>query len=213
MKASLSETAQLTLHASADAREILEYRGKLKGANPEGGLPGITLGDMVLFAAARVLPGFPGLNAHFLGDRIVSFEHAHIGVAVDTPRGLLVPTVRFADTLSLSGISREAERLADTARRGKAGPQDLVTGSFTVTNLGSLGIERFTPVLNPPQVAILGVCSIRREPVEEGGQIAFVPKIGLSLTIDHQAVDGAPAARFLKSLCDFITAFQVHLAE
>lgn len=213
MKASQDQTAQFTLHAAADAREIVEYRQYLKTADPSKGLSDITLGDLVLYAVSRVLPAFPFMNAHFLGEKIVSFEHVHLGIAVDTPKGLLVPTVRFADTLSLKGISDCAGRLAEKAKSGKANPEDLIGATFTVTNLGSLGIEGFTPVLNTPQVAILGVCSITLKPIGGDGDVTFIPHLGLSLTIDHQAVDGAPAARFLKELCDALARFRILLAE
>ena len=124
----------------------------------------------------------------------------HLGVAVDTPRGLMVPVIRNAHQLSLKQISQEAKRLAAACLERRVTPDELSGGTFTVTNLGSLGIESFTPVLNPPEVAILGVSAITLKAVEIDGDVQFVPHLGLSLTINHQVVDGAPGARFLQAL-------------
>ena len=150
---------------------------------------------MLLFAVARTLPAFPDLNARFENNSIYQQRAVHLAMAVDSDRGLLAPVIRNADSLSLAGIAAEAHRLADACRAGLAHPDDLAGGSFTVSNLGALGIESFTPVLNPPQVAILGLGSINLKPVQLQDEIAFRPHIGLSLTVNHQVVDGAPAAR------------------
>lgn len=212
MHASLQSTAQLTMHTSADARQILGYRKKLKASPGELGLQGITINDLVLYATVRTLARFPALNAHFLGDKILTFKHIHAAFAVDTPRGLMVPVVRFAETLSLKALAEETKRLSTACLAGNINPDELSGGSITVTNLGILGIEMFTPVLNAPQVSILGVCSIQPKPVMNGDVVDYVPHIGLSLTIDHQAVDGAPAARFLKELADAVAGFDLVLA-
>lgn len=213
MLASLRGHAQLTMNSSADARAILAFRKKLKESPEALGLGGITLGDFVLFAVARTIPLFPEMNAHWLGDRILRFERVHLGFAVDTPKGLLVPVIRNADRLSLKEISAEAKRLAGGCLEGGIAPDELTGGTFTITNLGALGIESFTPVLNSPQAAILGVCAITPKAVMEGEEVRFVPSIGLSLTIDHQAVDGAPGARFLKELSETLARFDIILAK
>ena len=213
MRASLQSTAQLTLDSSAEASALLSYRAALKASAPQRGLSGVTIGDMVMLAAARTLTAFPALNAHFLGDKTIQFDHVHLGFAVDTPRGLFVPVVRFADLLSLRELSAEAKRLAAACLEGKAIAEELSGATFTVTNLGVFGIERFTPVLNPPQVAILGVNAIQPKAVQAGAEVKFSPHLGLSLTIDHQAVDGAPAARFLAALGEAIARFELLLAE
>ena len=164
------------------------------------GLNDISMNDLVLFAVSRVLPGHKDLNAHFLGDSIRQFDNVHLGLAVDTPRGLLVPTLFAADTKGIRQLSKDARALIAAAQGGAINP-DLLTGaSFTVTNLGALGIESFTPIINPPQAAILGVCAIVQRVREQGGQLSAYPAMGLSLTYDHRAVDGAPASRFLKDL-------------
>jgi pyruvate dehydrogenase E2 component (dihydrolipoamide acetyltransferase) len=212
MLQSLQTTAQLTLHASADARALQALRARLKASPEAMGLRGVTINDLVLLAVARTLPQFHGLNALFTGDAIHQHKHVQLGVAVDTPRGLMVPVVRSADTLSLRQLSTEAKRLANACLSGKVLPDEINGGTFTVTNLGAFGVEMFTPVLNPPQVAILGVCNIQPKPVEVDGEIQFVPHIGLSLTINHQVVDGAPAARFLQALGQAIAAIDLVLA-
>jgi pyruvate dehydrogenase E2 component (dihydrolipoamide acetyltransferase) len=212
MLESLQTTAQLTINASADASKLLAYRKRLKQSPEELGLSGITINDLVLYAVAKTLLRFGLLNAHFLGETIKEFERVHLGIAIDTPRGLMVPPVRNADLLSLKELSVEAKRLATACQEGKILPDELTGGTFTVTNLGTLGIESFTPVLNPPEVGILGVCTIQPKPVMSGDEVSFIPHIGLSLTFDHRAVDGAPAARFLKELSTALANFDLLLA-
>jgi pyruvate dehydrogenase E2 component (dihydrolipoamide acetyltransferase) len=212
MLQSLQTTAQLTLNASADARALQAYRSRLKGSDAALGLQKVTINHLILFAVARVLVDFRDLNALFKDEAIHQYHDVHLGFAVDTPRGLLVPVIRRANTLSLRALAGEATRLAEACAAGKITPGDMEGGTFTVTNLGSFGIESFTPVLNPPQVAILGVGSIQLKPVEDDGAVAFVPHIGLSLTIDHQVVDGAPGARFLKALAARLADFETLLA-
>jgi len=216
MLSSLMSHAQLTLHSGADARVLLGFRKRLKDSPQDSGLSGITLNDLVLYAVSRVLPLFPEMNAHWLGDRILRFRRVHLGFAVDTPRGLLVPVIRNADLLPLRRLSTEAKRLARACLEGRISPEELSGGTFTVTNLGALGIESFTPVLNSPQLGILGVSAVTPRPVfvGEGGEgVEFVPTLGLSLTIDHQGVDGAPGARFLKELAETIARFDLILAK
>jgi pyruvate dehydrogenase E2 component (dihydrolipoamide acetyltransferase) len=212
MLQSLQTTAQLTLHASAEARALQALRARLKASPEAMGLRGVTINDLVLLAVARTLPQFQGINALFTGDAIYQYKHVQLGIAVDTPRGLMVPVVRQADTLSLRQLSAEAKRLASACLNGKVLPDELNGGTFTVTNLGAFGVEMFTPVLNPPQVAILGVCNIQPKLVDVDGDVQFIPHIGLSLTINHQVVDGAPAARFLQALGRAIAAIDLVLA-
>ena len=220
---SLAESAQLTLNASAPAAGLLGFRSGIKipgSLAEEFGLSGITINDLILFAVSRTLPRFPFMNAHKAGDSIKTFERVHLAVAVDTPRGLMVPVIRNADLLSLGQISSEAKRLAAACQGGSASPDELSGSTFTVTNLGNLGITSFTPVLNFPEVAILGVCSIEMKPsafssgdidAQKTG-VRFEPHIGFSLTINHQAVDGAPAARFLKALAEAVAHIDLLLA-
>lgn len=210
MCASLTEMAQLTLNASFDATSIMEYRKQLKQNAEALGLPNITLNDMVLYAVSRTLPAHPYINANLVGDSFRLFRHANIGLAVDTERGLLVPTLFGADTMSLAQIAAASKEAAERARSGQLSPDEMSGGSFTVTNLGSLGIESFTPVINPPQTAILGVCTITNRMRADG---SVYPAMGLSFTFDHRAVDGAPAAKFLAQLCSVLESFQLLLAK
>ena len=212
MLASLQTTAQLTLNASADARGILAFRKRLKASSDSFGLQQVTINDLVLFAVARTLPQHPDLNTHFSAETLTKHKAVHLGVAVDTPRGLMVPVIRNAHLLSLKQVSLEAKRLASACLERRVTPDELSGGTFTVTNLGSLGIESFTPVLNPPEVAILGVSAITLKAVEVDGDVQFVPHLGLSLTINHQVVDGAPGARFLQALAQGLKDIELLLA-
>jgi len=212
MHASLQSSAQLTHHSSADARAVLNYRQKCKAAPEQAGVAGISINDAVLYATVKTLAEFPQLNAHWQGDRIMRFENVHLGLAVDTPRGLIVPVIRYANLMNLKQLSAEAKRLAMACIEGNVDPDTLLGGTFTVSTLGALGIESFTPVLNTPEVGILGVCAIQPKPVISGDEVEFVPHMGLSLTFDHCAVDGAPAARFLASLREKLASFELTLA-
>ena len=213
MTASLQTMAQLTEHFSFDAAALLDYRKQLKAM--DGDLAGVTLGDMVLYAVSRVLPHHPDLNANMVGDSAIRrFKHVSLGVAVDTPRGLMVPTIFRADQKSLAEISREVKDLAEQARSGKISPDLLAGGTFTVTNLGGMGVEMFTPVINPPQTGILGVCGInQRVRAGRDGGVELYSAMGMSLSFDHRAVDGAPAARFMKELCTELERFTALLAR
>jgi pyruvate dehydrogenase E2 component (dihydrolipoamide acetyltransferase) len=209
---SLQTTAQLTLNASADARALLAYRKRLKDSSEALGLQKVTVNDLILFAVARILPNYPDLNATFSGDTISQYRNVHLGFAVDTPRGLMVPVIRQTNALSLRQIAQEAKRLASACLDSTVSPDEMSGGTFTVTNLGSFGIESFTPVLNPPQVGILGVGNVNLKPVEVEGEVQFIPHIGLSLTINHQVVDGAPAAHFLQAFAQGLAQIELLLA-
>jgi len=209
---SLQTTAQLTLNTTADARALKAYRQRLKQSQAELGLQTVTINDLMLLAVSRTLLQYPELNARFADDTIYQYQDVHLGVAVDTPRGLMVPVIRHANTLSLRQLSHEAKRLATACLDKTIAPDELTGGTFTVTNLGSFGIETFTPVLNTPEVGILGVGNINLKPVEDEGEVAFIPHIGLSLTINHQVIDGAPAARFLQMLSQGLTELELLLA-
>jgi pyruvate dehydrogenase E2 component (dihydrolipoamide acetyltransferase) len=210
---SLSESAQFTLNAAAPALRLQELRARMKGSGEGLGLSQITVNDLILFAVSRTLPRFPFMNAHKIGDTLKTFERVHLGVAVDTPGGLMVPVIRNANLLSLREISGEAKRLAAACQDRKISPDQLSGSTFTVTNLGSLGVSGFTPVLNAPELGILGVCGIELKPVagDGGGDIRFLPHINFSLTINHQVVDGAPAARFLKALGETVADIDLWL--
>lgn len=203
MYASLQNSAQLTHHLGADARNILALRKAAKRKYEQGLGVNITLNDMVCYAVVRALKKIPRVNAQLHGDVMKVFHKVHLGVAVDTDRGLMVPVIRNADDLSIQGLSNQLRQVAAQCRKGNVDPELLAAGaaSFTVSNLGNYGVELFTPVINLPQVAILGVNTIVPRPKElEEGVYAFVPFMGLSLTYDHRALDGGEASRFLKQI-------------
>ena len=201
MMESLSSTAQLTLNTTANAAGILAMRKKVKNADEALGLNKITLNDLVCFAVSRTLLKYPVFNAHLEDGVLTEFEQVHLGFACDTPRGLIVPVIRSAQALGLKAFSDEAKRLAGGAIDGSLSPDFLSGGTFTVSNVGSFGIETFTPVINLPQTAILGVGAITPRPtVAADGTIGVEQRLNLSLTIDHQVIDGADGARFLRDL-------------
>ncbi len=210
MHASISNMAQLTLNSSFDATEIQKLRKSLKSCG-DPSKEGITLNDMVLYAVVKTLNTHRNLNAHYYDDLLRVFGNVNLGLAVDTEKGLLVPKIMAANTLSLTQLSKEAKTVAKAAQSGSISPDLLSGGTFTVTNLGNLGIESFTPVINPPEVAILGVCGLEEKVKTVGGNITTYQSMGLSLTFDHRALDGAPAARFLKDLCSNLANFSALL--
>jgi len=221
MQQSLSTMAQLTHNASYDVTSVQQLRAQLKAAAEKGlaekgySLAGTipTLGDIVLYAVSRVLLRHPACNAHYDDEKMTYFRHVNLGVAVDTPRGLMVPTLFAADTLSLSEISRQVKELAAECRKGTISPDKLKGGTFTVSNLGSFGVESFTPVINPPQTCILGVNTITTRVREKNGQLEGYPAMNLSLTYDHRAIDGAPASRLLQDLCLALENFPILLMQ
>ena len=213
MHTSLSTMAQLTLNTSFDATKILALREQLKANAEKFGYGNITLNDMILFAVSRVILNHRSLNANYLDDTMRFFNTVNLGIAVDTDRGLLVPTLAHAEKLSLNELSAQAKALIGEAQKGTIAPDKLKNGSFTVTNLGSLGIESFTPVINPPQTGILGVDTITRRIKEVNGEDVTYPAMGLSLTFDHRALDGAPAAKFLKELVFALENFDLLLIK
>ena len=201
MQRSLQNAAQLTHHLSANASKLLELRRSVKERRLSGqDIPDININDMVCYTVIRALLKHPDINAHFLGDSLRRFRTVHLGMAVDTPRGLMVPVLQNAQQYDLRTLAARLKDLASRCQGGNIDPDLLQPdkASFTVTNLGVYGIEMFTPVLNLPQVGILGVNAVVERPAQDGRSgISLIPFIGLSLTYDHRAVDGAPASRFL----------------
>jgi len=208
MHESLANSAQLTHHSTFDATDVLNFRKNLKAVDDNEVIAKITITDIIIYAVSRILPKHKSMNAHFLGESMKLFNNAHIGVAVDTPRGLLVPTIFNTNALSLSQLSLQAKELFEMSKQGSVPPDSLKGASFTISNLGNMGVEMFTPVINPPQTGILGVCSI----VERTKNGVIYPAMGLSLTYDHRALDGADAARFMKDLIMYLEKFSFNLA-
>ncbi|MEL7654718.1 MAG: dihydrolipoamide acetyltransferase family protein [Bacillota bacterium] len=210
---SISSMAQLTHSFSFDATNIIEYRKQLKENGEMLGLENITYNDMILFAVSRVLMHHKDLNTHFLDGKMRYFEDVNLGMAVDTPRGLLVPTIFGANRMSLNEIAAEAKTLAKQAQAGTISPDYLQNGTFTISNLGAFDVEHFTPVINPPQTGIIGVNNIQVKIRLVDGQMVPYQAMGLSLTYDHRAVDGAPASRFMQELCRNLENFTALLAK
>ncbi|MDD2392460.1 MAG: dihydrolipoamide acetyltransferase family protein [Eubacteriales bacterium] len=222
MHESLSTMAQLTLNASFDATDILDLRAKMKKAKENGmaerlglssSLTVPTINDIILYSVSRVLKTHRLCNAHYYPDKLVFFNTVNLGMAVDTPRGLMVPTIFAADKLSIAEISVQAKTLAADCQKGTISPDFIKNGTFTVTNLGSLGVESFTPVINPPQTCILGVNTITTAVKNVAGNAVPYQSMSLSLTFDHRALDGAPAARFLKDLKETLENFSLLLMQ
>ncbi len=210
---SLQNSAQLTHMLGADARKIQALRKKAKKALEEGRIDvNVTINDLVCFAVIKALKKFPKVNSHCLGDSMRLFNTVNLGCAVDTERGLMVPCVKHAEDLNITGLSKALKQVADDCRKGSINP-DLLSAeaaSFTVSNLGGFGVEWFTPVINLPQSGILGVGTIVPRPKDLGGGVyAFVPYLGLSLTYDHRALDGGEATRFLKQVATEIETLEV----
>jgi pyruvate dehydrogenase E2 component (dihydrolipoamide acetyltransferase) len=196
MAASAHATAPVTLTTKADVTRWRELRERRK---VEGGpVPGYT--ELMLFVTAQALRRHPQLNARWQDDAIVLCAGVHLGVAVDTPAGLMVPVIRDADRRSLDQLGEHAKDLAERAHSRKLRAEELQGGTFTVSNLGMYGIDAFTPIINLPECAVLGVGRVVVEPAVHEGQIVPRDRMTLSLTFDHRVVDGAPAARFLNDM-------------
>ena len=217
MHSSLSSMAQLTHNITFDCTQIQALRKLFKEKGEEMGMSKVSLNDIVMYAVARTLmkPEHRALNANLIDDgkTMKYYNCVNLGMACDTDRGLMVPTIFGADKMSLKQLSDTAKKLAKECREGHINPDYLQGGSFTVSNVGSYGIESFTPVINPPQTGILGVCGITTRVREVNGQIEAYPAMGLSLTYDHRALDGSPASRFLKDLKYNLENFTLLLAR
>ena len=206
MTESAQTTASVTLTTEVDATELVVLREQLKAAFAPRNLVVPTYNDLLMKLTALALQEHPLLNAVWSGDQIQIPDHVHIGCAVDTADGLLVPVVRSVESKSVRQIASEARQLIEQAQAGKISPNDLQGGTFTITNLGMYGIDAFTPIINLPQCAILGVGRILAKPAVVNDQVVPRKLMALSLTFDHRVVDGGPAARFLNTLRELIEA-------
>ena len=194
MLESLRGMAQLTLNTDAYVTALVKQREALKNQFD------LTYTDLLVKAAALALRKHPRLNARVVGQEIHLLPEIHIGVAVGLDDGLIAPVVRDADRKPLKTIAEENRELAERARGGKLGPADVTGGTFTVTNLGTFGIDTFTPIINPPEAGILGVGRIVERIARREADLVWRQMMTLSLTFDHRVVDGAPAAAFLQTL-------------
>lgn len=196
MVQSLQESAQLTLTAWADVTALHQRRAALA--------PGASWTAWVARAAVLALHRHPEMNAVWQDERVVPQPAIHLGIAVDTPDGLWVPVIREATALGVAALQERIDTLAEAARRHALSPEEQSGGTFTVTNLGGFGVVFFTPILQPPQAGILGIGALESYPSWDG--TAFRPgwRLPLSLTFDHRILDGAPAARFLATVCSLL---------
>lgn len=208
MVSSLRTTAPVTLTSRASAGNLLNLRAQFKAARASGGpadaiAPSIT--DLLVKLAAAALARHPAVNSRWEGDGIVELAEINIGVAVDDPAGLIVPVIHNVQSLGVRQIASRLRELVDRARSKRLTADEMSGGTFTITNLGAFGIDAFTPIIHSPQTAILGVGAIRRESVVAADD-RIVPGdvMTLSLTFDHRVLDGAPAARFLRTLVEMI---------
>jgi pyruvate dehydrogenase E2 component (dihydrolipoamide acetyltransferase) len=189
------------LDVSADMTRANELLAALRELGSE---PRPTMTDVLVRVAAAALMRNRQVNAHLVGDELHVFPTANIGLAVAAPSGLVVPVIASAERRSIAEIARGRTDLVERARSGKLKREDLEGGTFTISNLGMYGVERFTAVLNPPQAAIVAVGATVERPVVEDGEVVVRPRIDLMLTCDHRAVDGATGAEFLADLKRFL---------
>ena len=203
MQESHQTTAPVTLTREVGVTGLTEVRGQLIQDLPSGAVrPSLT--DFLAFMLSRCLLAHPTLNGLAAGGTWELAEEVHLSLAVDTERGLVVPVIRSAQAKGLLQLAAERADLVERTRSGAVRPEELSGGTFTLTNLGPLGVDAFTPIINPPQIAILGVGRIRTIPGIASGQVVPRQVLYLSLTFDHRLVDGAPAARFLQDLASWI---------
>jgi pyruvate dehydrogenase E2 component (dihydrolipoamide acetyltransferase) len=202
MVESSQTTAPVTLTTTTEATNLVNLRRQFQEATPNEAIPSFT--DFLVKLTALALKDHPHLNARWENDGIVLQPEIHIGIAVDTEAGLLAPVIRDVPALGMRALAARSRELIEKARQRKLIIEEMQGGTFTITNLGAFGIDGFTPVINLPEAAILGIGRIRREPVVRGDDIVIQDVVTLSLTFDHRIVDGAPAARFLQRLCELV---------
>jgi len=203
MKASWAGTPMVTFNMEADMTELINLRERLKPVYGREGLK-LTYNHIIMKILSKLLVKYRYLNASFEDDTIIYHNHVNLGVAVDVEKGLMVPNVKGAEKMTLREIAAETERIIEEARTNRLSPDYLSGGTFTITNLGMFGMESFTPIINKPEVAILGINKIIEKPVAVNGQVVIRPMMNLSLTTDHSLVDGALSAKFLREIVDII---------
>ena len=204
MMASLHNSAQLTVFVEIDATEAIALRDGARAKYDHDESVRISLNDIISLAVCRALRDHPVMNSWLVDDNIVVHDHVNLGLAVALPDGLIVPNVKDAHRKGLLELSTEIRSLAARARSGGLTMDDIQGGTFTISNVGMLGVDGFTPILNPPETAILGVGRAVEKPAVHRGEICIRNSMTLSLTFDHRVVDGAPAMAFLRSLADLL---------
>lgn len=204
MHASLQNSAQLTLTMKVDVTDLVALHKEIAEVVQKRYDNKLTITDFVSHAVVLSLGEHKEMNSAYIDDAIHQFEHVHLGMAVALEKGLVVPAIRFANNLSLVELSKEIKNVAQKARAGSLSSDDMHGTTFTISSLGSFGIEYFTPVLNTPETGILGIGAIERVPVYKGKKLKKGSMLPLSLTFDHRVLDGAPAAAFLRTIKHYL---------
>lgn len=203
MTASWTTSPRVTYTRPVDAGAMKELRSRLKDTLEDQGIK-LTFNHILMKVAAQTLMEFPDVNASFADNMLTRHRHANVGLAVAKGDGLIVPNVKNCDTKSLAQIARETEALIEATRSGKLGMEDMTGGTFTISSLGPYGITSFSPIINQPELAILGVCDMVDTPVVRNGEVVIRPMMNLSLTADHRVIDGVMAAKFLKRMAELL---------
>lgn len=204
MLLSLRQSAQLTVFVEIDATELTAFRDRLRAKYSRQNDLKISYTDIIALAVCRALRDFPIMNSWLTEEGILIHDQVHLGIAVALPDGLIVPNVKNAQQKSIRQLATEIRALAGKARDGKLTMDEIQGGTFTITNVSMLGVDGFTPILNPPETAILGVGRAVDKPAVHRGEISVRTMMTLSLTFDHRVTDGAPAMRFLRTLADYL---------
>ncbi|ARA97014.1 dihydrolipoamide acetyltransferase family protein [Geobacillus thermodenitrificans] len=197
MFASLQQTAQLTIHMKADVTKLVNLQEQLKNDWQDDPNIKWTITDFIARATILALQAHKQMNSLYQDGRIYTYESIHLGIAVALENGLVVPVIRYAEKLSLKELSQKIKECSTKARNGELSSEEMTGSTFTITSLGAYGVEFFTPVLNPPEVGILGVGTVTDMAVFVGDAVQKRKSLPLSLTFDHQVMDGAPASQFL----------------
>jgi pyruvate dehydrogenase E2 component (dihydrolipoamide acetyltransferase) len=204
MQSSLLNSAQLTITMKADVTNLVKLREEAKQSFEKRGEEKLSLNDFIVRATVLALGKHREMNSSYDEDGIIYHEGVHVGIAVAIKDGLLVPVVRNAEKLSLVETATTIRKLSSSVRRGEMDGIEMTGSTFTVTNLGTYGVEFFTPILNPPETGILGVGAIEQVPMYKGAELQKCSMLPLSLTFDHRVVDGAPAAEFLQTIRGYL---------
>jgi len=203
LKTTWAGTPMVTFNIEADMTELIALREKLKPIYNSEGLK-LTYNHIIMKILSKLLIKYRYLNASFENDTIIYHNNVNLGVAVDVERGLIVPNVKAIEKMTLREISSETEKLIENARTNQLSPDDLIGGTFTITNIGMFGMESFTPIINKPEVAILGINTIADKPVVINKEITIRPMMNLSLTTDHSLIDGVLSAKFIREIKQII---------
>jgi pyruvate dehydrogenase E2 component (dihydrolipoamide acetyltransferase) len=204
MFTSLQQTAQLSIHMRADVTELLEIQKKVRDELVDEHDVKLTITDFIARATILALLTHKQMNSIYQDEHIHTYDSVHLGIAVALENGLMVPVISHAEKLSIKEISRKIKNLSLRAKEGKLESEEMKGSTFTITSLGAYGVEFFTPVLNPPEVGILGVGTITDTPVFVGDVVQRRTLLPLSLTFDHRVIDGAPASKFLSTIKDYL---------